>query len=1599
MNPVTRRIFLKPSGYTEDQIRRLGELLSAAISRQKALADQSPYILAPTSKLIETEEAFEFTHEPARGLNISGLFDEQAPAHSFEDLNRACAALVYGLRAAHASGPTVHGGICPGVLVVDASGLWKLTDFGFAPAVLAALESDAFLQLAVGPSTAYPDASAVWEITPNPEDPRDERLWSFVDPHRYAQALQAGRRQPARFDLISDVISAGFVMYVLADKVHPYLKHIGAAEEFRNASYWEMLPTGRPRDIVRKDLLADPDSPLRDWWKNFVPKAIERKPEARKTIEELAVRLTEIAPPIDAEQMLAARRAAEAVRWIAALEAAVDRGDWVSVEQYLGEPPIFVPTEGKARVAAAREALDTHHRAQAETKRQKLELADWSAWLDSIQAHIDVEQWDPAAETLRQRRERGLAACPESLRSRWQALTATVRSAREERDRRQEIAARIERARSWIVEMRAAADAGDVGRLLALADAMPDTTGCEIALVEEVAGLALRAGDLRTAIAADHAAAHAWLTQAEVEAGARRWQAALAMLEKPPELVHPPADFAARIGRLRTAWQQRLAALGDERRAAAEKLVQDLVDECVRKRMAAFVPPDGFDAQVTATLQDEKDGLATTEVEFTVGWRRTAGPDPEPLGRFECTVGFDGAEPRLLSDAAEVTERLTSVLTDGIAQRQREALQHWINSLKGTFLGGATGRSTLDAPVQMLSVSLEWAEGQNSTSAAISLDWDTQALAWQTVRDAAVLTRIVAQAVSHAAADVIQALSQKVPAFDRLRALIEPSLPQPPPLNWDRLPQTLQFNTPVAIRPPGGQPEPLVTAQVSMPSPIRAEVTLAGRAIKGALEALLLKRRRASIEALSAEVQSHVQKTPVAISSSPDSRRANETATWVLIAPGVDPINLVAAWRDDALAFELPPEWRRALDEYAKREPAKPAPPKPEPATPTKESPPPTEKAISKPDKKAKLPAKPDAAGPAPDKILPGKSEARGPAKPALVNEPNALVEHSGLPSRPVPAPPIAIPSSGPKKRRQHFVFAVITAAAVLAGISIYVIAFKGVPWQPPKPQGPVDEYLAELKSLIHKDEEVDKQFPIVVSKLRNKPPKNEMNDSQLANYNNLLKEFASRSITDVKNLINNEGELLEKSSIDDRNEQIKQAQSVYDKWVPYNKTPDSNNKSDTEQEIDTEPKLELDINNELETLKKKIDCAKQKVLWESKSTLVDLFKVLLGNDWKDLYAPVIPEADVRSVALRCAPKAIALDFGKCPLPLGDLGELEVRFDTNGETLSHIADRPLFKSKLDDSSEQKLAVWLAKRIKSEIIDVKLSKGLIAESAQWRDSLQNDPPFKSIREGPTYAPKIQEIISQIPPSWKEEENDTSKNYGEYAISKRESDKDQNTGYPSTLNNKSRPDKPLFQLVTVFPKDSHYDDLVEKAVTALNNTERKLWEPDFNKGIISLAEKLGKPVNGPTPKPSLTPEDLGLRLFYIEIEGSKEWTGDDSMKPTLEEWFVAAAKIPEIRNGPKTWCQQNWACGSSSFEYPSPNNTTQPRKTYRVPPLPDSNNFDDIAKWLADAANCQLRAPSDVPPTGVVYRKVIRIWPRDKNPTTTATTTTTSTSTTP
>jgi len=316
--PSNTRIIQKPPGLTPEQEHELHQALEAALGVQKRLAHACPFVLRPLSELRECEVGWSFEHEPAEPLRPDMLFLPAETPLPAEQLLSASYAVFEALRCAQEGeneSPVVHGAICPGVVLIGENGAWKVSDFGFLAAFASVLGMDAAIHLAVGPPhTAAEtqrlrgDVSAVWCLLPPGEADRDDRICAFIDPEKYAQRLDRGGKMPREFGPKSDVISAGFVLHLLAEHHHPYFYDLEFAHRIPEMA--EMTAGRMPTTARRKDLRESDLPGIREWCA-IMPRILSHISDLRPSAADVAMLLAPfveaLSGEVPAERFAAAR--------------------------------------------------------------------------------------------------------------------------------------------------------------------------------------------------------------------------------------------------------------------------------------------------------------------------------------------------------------------------------------------------------------------------------------------------------------------------------------------------------------------------------------------------------------------------------------------------------------------------------------------------------------------------------------------------------------------------------------------------------------------------------------------------------------------------------------------------------------------------------------------------------------------------------------------------------------------------------------------------------------------------------------------------------------------------------------------------------------------------------------------------------------------------------------------------------------------------------------------------------------------------------------------------------------------------------------------
>ncbi len=623
-----RRIILKPPDLDDATAAQLFRALSAAVEAQRALAARSPHVLRFLGELKENDRAYYVEHEAAASfIDPAAIFQTSESAIDGAQLLRLTAATFDALKAAHASEGAVraHGGVCPGVLLTTPDGIEKITDFGFAPAVCAVLGPDRYVNLALSTTfAAEADATitGAWEILPVDQYERDDRLCAFIDPEKYRTQAMTG------FEPGSDVIAAGFVLHLLAERVHPYLPDPDA---HRMVEMAELMPQSRYNGARRAELRKSPDRGVQVWC-DLVARMLANLPQERPSAAEVCEALSAFVKPIDAAELLNRQLEAIDQRIRSTAPAEINWPHERAAVAALAEAPATPPAVVQ-NAAALLERID----AQLLIEQLQTQLAgdEWPAAAQSLERLRAMRNLPPAlaqstrkygelfesfrafSTTLDELRRQAqhppddpLAAeqhlndqlarleqltepknCPPTLgKTRGQtaeALQAALAQARQraaelQRQRREE-AERLEQERAadaaaaaaWLADLQSAADAGEWDMLAELLNARPTLKHWPPDADRQAQTLRQRRDDYlaeqqRLAqIEADHKAAVSWYAEVRAAVDAQNWDQTETLLDAAPKLTHWPDDFHQLQGEVETQLRSARKKEADEQAAHA----------------------------------------------------------------------------------------------------------------------------------------------------------------------------------------------------------------------------------------------------------------------------------------------------------------------------------------------------------------------------------------------------------------------------------------------------------------------------------------------------------------------------------------------------------------------------------------------------------------------------------------------------------------------------------------------------------------------------------------------------------------------------------------------------------------------------------------------------------------------------------------------------------------------------------------------------------------------------------------------------------------------------------------------------------------------
>jgi len=547
------------------------------------------HVLQLLGDLHQDDQCFFVDHEPAEPIPAEGLYDPARPGSEAAQLLRLAAALFDALRTAHATTPdqprpTIHGGLCPGAILVTPDGIEKVTDFGFAPAVCSALGVQSYLNLALGPGGGEQvpvRGTGVWQVLEPEEFERNDRLCAYIDPEKY------GSRTLESFEPGSDIIAASFILHLLAEHRHPYLYAEPDAHRLVEAS--EYMAMSRYNGARRQDLRESSEEAVKVWC-DLVARMLARLPQNRPPAAELAATLGQHVKPLDPADML--RRRLENAQKLVEQQAWDDLRRRVKPIVDAGGPPDV--TEKAVNL---------------------LRQADAHLLLQQATAVLKSDDWPSAEKPLAQLL--ALPALPKDVADRAQKVASILKHNVAVQHQLDEIRQRIGAETG---QEPAAVQAAGQAFVTSLDALPPDKTllpqvRSRLEQVREdlMAWLEKATAALREAMEADHAAARAWMGDLEVAQEAEDWPALEKLLAEKPSLRHWPEGIQERATEIQhvldkqLAEQRRQAAIeADHRQAekwfqplqkAAEAQAWDRVEELLKSEPKLTHWPEGFQAK------------------------------------------------------------------------------------------------------------------------------------------------------------------------------------------------------------------------------------------------------------------------------------------------------------------------------------------------------------------------------------------------------------------------------------------------------------------------------------------------------------------------------------------------------------------------------------------------------------------------------------------------------------------------------------------------------------------------------------------------------------------------------------------------------------------------------------------------------------------------------------------------------------------------------------------------------------------------------------------------------------------------------------------
>lgn len=777
MPQVHRRIILIPPDLGDAARDDLERRLKVAFEFQAKLSRESPHVLRPFGSLTRTDQYFYFDHEPAVPVDFKFFFDRESEGIATDELFAAAFALVDALRAAQSSGGSaVHGGLAPGVLLRTKEGPWKVADFRVAPALCDVLGIQHYLNLSVGPKKSE-DAGVVvsgaWEVLEEYEYERDDRLCAFVDPEKYAAVLEHGERVLATFEPGSDVVAAGNLIALLAQRIHPFLGDVPEAHRIVDMS--RMMASTVAMPLRRADLVASSDAAVKGF-ADLLTRMLDRQPRNRPRPGDVADSLVPIyASKQDYANLSKAQDHHEAEHWIASIEPLFAKREWLGLERALAaQPPLNNwPDAVTARIAEIRKQLQEY--GEAEKKQAQLEADRKSAlqWAELVTAAVQAGDWEAGRAVLHKKPE--LTYWPADVVKTLEPLKATLVKELKSIDDHAV-------ARKWHAEFVQCMEREDWLAAEKRLTEKPALDHWPEEITRQLPDAEKKIREQLGAIRSEHQKAAAWIEQAREAVRSNAFARAFEILHARPDIQHWPAGVQEQAEKLIDECADRI---GDD---AALKL--QLHDESVERAARAYV---------RAVIEKDLAGyLDPGGVKVSIDGDQVTSEENLDLGHAVLVFSIPGAQdPKQPQESRvpfeyDLTEKANAVRDpDGQCRKQivqeLAVILHRRQSAGPTELNAKLAKSLF--PQTRVNVKVEklakaakaraLLDGDETTGFDVNLKWDPQRLSWF-LADAVVLgEKIASHALRGAREWLLAHCLQNAPALAPYTAALELEVDSP----------------------------------------------------------------------------------------------------------------------------------------------------------------------------------------------------------------------------------------------------------------------------------------------------------------------------------------------------------------------------------------------------------------------------------------------------------------------------------------------------------------------------------------------------------------------------------------------------------------------------------------------------------------------------------------------------------------------------------------------------------------------------------------------------------------------------------------------------